>query len=155
MIPAETYSVGLLCAEIQEILSTAYDSVWVVGEVQRLRKSQRGHQYLELIEKGADDEIVGKLESVIWRTNARQIQRELAGSGQEIAEGQQIRLRGTGWVRHPDSGDGHDPERFASLLPYEGLNVTSAERIALDRTISNLSDGESETFESRGATVRR
>jgi exodeoxyribonuclease VII large subunit len=94
MISAETYSVGLLCAEIQEILSTAYDSVWVVGEVQRLRKSQRGHQYLELIEKGADDEIIGKLESVIWRTNARQIQRQLAGSGQEIAEGQQIRLRG-------------------------------------------------------------
>lgn len=94
MIPAETYSVGLLCAEIQEILSTAYDSVWVVGEVQRLRRSQRGHQYLELIEKGVDDEIVGKLESVIWRNSANQIRRQLAAGGQEIAEGQQIRLRG-------------------------------------------------------------
>ncbi len=94
MTSAETYSVGLLCAEIQEILSTAYDSVWVVGEVQRLRSSQRGHQYFELIEKGADDEIVAKLESVIWRNNADQIRRRLAMSSQEIAEGQQIRLRG-------------------------------------------------------------
>jgi hypothetical protein len=39
----------------------------VVGEAQRVRPSARGHLYFELIEIGERDEIVGKLDVVIWK----------------------------------------------------------------------------------------
>ena len=39
-----------------------YPQVWVVGEIQRLRTSSAGHLYFELVEKGAGDAIVGKLD---------------------------------------------------------------------------------------------
>ncbi len=68
--------------------------MWVVGEVQRRRTSQRGHLYFELVEKGAGDRIVGKLEAVLWRTAHLRVSRRLAGHGQEIAEGQEIRCLG-------------------------------------------------------------
>ena len=61
---------------------------------------------------------------------------------------------GEGWVWSPDPGGGGGAERFAPLLPYEGLNVSGAARVGTDGTHSDLSDGESETFESLGAKVR-
>jgi exodeoxyribonuclease VII large subunit len=59
-----------------------------------VRPSQRGHVYFELVEKGEDDEIVGKVEAVIWKTDFARIKRLLAGSDQQIAEGMQVRCRG-------------------------------------------------------------
>jgi len=56
-----------------------------------VRRSQRGHLYLELIEKGSGDQVVGKLEAVIWRRDFQAVSKELAESGQQIEEGQQIR----------------------------------------------------------------
>ena len=56
-----TYSVSQLCGEVRDFLGEAFSSVWVVGEAQRVRPSQRGHLYFELVEKGERDEIVGKL----------------------------------------------------------------------------------------------
>jgi exodeoxyribonuclease VII large subunit len=56
-----------------------------------VRQSQRGHLYFELIEKGAEDQIVGKLEAVIWRRDYLALAKDLAESGQEIADGHQIR----------------------------------------------------------------
>jgi exodeoxyribonuclease VII large subunit len=67
----------------------------VVGEVQRLRPSARGHVYLELVEKGDHDEIVGKVDAVIWKTDALRIERLLAGSSLRLADGIQIRCRGS------------------------------------------------------------
>ncbi len=87
----DTYSVGELCEELRELLTRALPGVWVAGETQRVRKSQRGHLYLELIEKGAGDRVVGKLEAVIWRRDLQAVNRELAKSEQKIEEGQQIR----------------------------------------------------------------
>ena len=49
----------------------------------------------ELIEKGAEDEIVGKLEAVIWRRDYREVRRALAAADQEIADGREIRCRAT------------------------------------------------------------
>jgi exodeoxyribonuclease VII large subunit len=66
----------------------------VVGEVQRAKPSPRGHFYFELVEKGARDEIVGKLDAVIWKSDYQAIQRRLGTSGQGLAEGVQIRCRG-------------------------------------------------------------
>jgi len=66
-----------------------------VGEVQRVRPNRNGHLFFELIEKGDADEIVGKLEAVIWRRDYQKVQRALADVGHEIAEGQELRLRAT------------------------------------------------------------
>ena len=74
-------------------MGEAYASIWVSGEVQRLRPSRRGHQYFELIEKGAGDEVVAKLEAVAWRRDFERIRRSLAADGQELAEGHEIRCR--------------------------------------------------------------
>jgi exodeoxyribonuclease VII large subunit len=61
--------------------------------VQRPRRSQRGHLYFELVEKGERDEILGKLDAVIWRRDHQRIHSLLARSGQQLAEGQVIRCR--------------------------------------------------------------
>jgi exodeoxyribonuclease VII large subunit len=90
-----TYSVSQLCGEVRDFLGEAFSSVWVVGEAQRVRPSQRGHLYFELIEKGERDEIVGKLEGVIWKNDLLRVRRLLGASGQQIGEGMQIRVRGS------------------------------------------------------------
>lgn len=66
----------------------------MAGEVNRVRVSQRGHLYFELIEKGDNDQIEGKLEAVAWRTDHQRIRQQLAKAGLEIGEGQTIRCRG-------------------------------------------------------------
>lgn len=68
--------------------------MWVAGEVQRPRTSRPGHVYLELVEKGDGDQVVGKLDSVVWRSNAGRIHQTLRRSGLELTEGVQIRCHG-------------------------------------------------------------
>jgi exodeoxyribonuclease VII large subunit len=68
--------------------------VWVAGEAQRVRPSARGHVYFELVEKGERDEIVGKLDAVIWKGDFLKVQRLLAASEQKLVDGVQIRCRG-------------------------------------------------------------
>ncbi|HXO22303.1 MAG TPA: exodeoxyribonuclease VII large subunit, partial [Thermoanaerobaculia bacterium] len=89
-----TYSVSQLCGEIRDFLSEAFASLWVAGEAQRVKASPRGHLYFELVEKGERDEIVGKLEAVIWKTDYARVKKLLAASEQQIAEGMQVRCRG-------------------------------------------------------------
>jgi exodeoxyribonuclease VII large subunit len=89
-----TYSVAELCGEIRAFLSEAFPSVWVAGEVQRVHESRRGHLYFELVEKGDADEIVGKLDAVLWRTDHQRIRRILTESGQSISGGVEMRCRG-------------------------------------------------------------
>jgi exodeoxyribonuclease VII large subunit len=89
-----TYSVSVLCEEVRDFLAEAFSACWVAGEVQRVRRSQRGHLYFELIEKGDGDAVTAKLDAVLWRTDHDRVRRQLTASGQEIAEGQQMRCRG-------------------------------------------------------------
>ena len=89
-----TWSVSQLCGEIRDVLGEAFGSVWVAGEVQRLTESRRGHLYFELVEKGAGDEVCGKLDAVLWRTDHERVRRVLAASGQRFAEGTEVRCRG-------------------------------------------------------------
>ena len=65
----------------------------MVGEAQRVRPSRSGHVYFELVEKGRGDQIVGKLDAVIWRNDHQRIQRELASADQNLADGQTVRCR--------------------------------------------------------------
>ncbi len=88
-----TYSVSQLCGEVREFLAEAFPGLWVAGEAQRVRLSQRGHLYFELIEKGDGDEIAAKLEAVIWKTDYARVKKLLAATGQQIAEGIQVRCR--------------------------------------------------------------
>lgn len=88
-----TYSVAEVCDDIRALLGEALGSVWVSGEVSRLRPSPRGHVYFELVEKGEGDEVLAKLDAVIWRSDAERVRRALAASGQELAEGHTIRCR--------------------------------------------------------------
>lgn len=90
-----TYTVSQLCGEVRDFLGEAFSSVWVVGEAQRVRPSQRGHVYFELVEKGERDEITGKLDAVIWKNDALRIGRLLAASEQRLMDGVQIRCRGS------------------------------------------------------------
>jgi exodeoxyribonuclease VII large subunit len=80
---------------VRDFLGEAFPSVWVVGEAQRVRPSARGHVYFELVEKGERDEIVGKLDAVIWRGDFLKIQRLLAASEQRLTDGVQVRCRGS------------------------------------------------------------
>ncbi len=90
-----TYSVSQLCGEVRDFLAEAFPAVWVVGEAQRVRPSARGHVYFELVEKGERDEIVGKLDAVIWKGDFLKVQRLLAASEQRLVDGVQIRCRGS------------------------------------------------------------
>ncbi|MDX2000265.1 MAG: exodeoxyribonuclease VII large subunit [Thermoanaerobaculia bacterium] len=89
----ETYSVRALCEEIRGFLGSAFPSLWLTGEVQRLKASPRGHVYFELVEKGHGDEVVAKLDAVVWKTDAERIRRALVAAGQNFADGHQIRCR--------------------------------------------------------------
>lgn len=64
------------------------------GELHRGRRSQNGHYYFELVEKGRGDEIVGKLDAVIWRKDFERVAKVLAEAGQRLDEGQQLRCWG-------------------------------------------------------------
>jgi exodeoxyribonuclease VII large subunit len=77
------------------VLGQAFSTVWVAGEAQRVRPSARGHVYFELVEKGERDEIVGKLDAVVWKGDWLKVQRVLTASGQKLGEGMQIRCRGS------------------------------------------------------------
>lgn len=75
------------------MLRSAVPARWLTGEVQRLRRSGRGHLYFELVEKGAADDIVAKLEAVVWRSDLEHIERELGRHEQRLGEGIEIRCR--------------------------------------------------------------
>ncbi|MDA8017731.1 MAG: exodeoxyribonuclease VII large subunit [Thermoanaerobaculia bacterium] len=89
-----TYRVSQLGEEIRDVLGEVFPGLWVRGEVHRPRVSQRGHLYFELVEKGHGDRIVGKLDAVLWRTDHQRVRAELESTGQEIAEGHEIRCFG-------------------------------------------------------------
>lgn len=88
-----TYSVSRLGAEIQELLREAYGSVWVAGELQRLTVRPNGHRYFELVEKGEDDAVVGKLDAVIWKGDFVRIAPVLVRHGQALGDGLAMRCR--------------------------------------------------------------
>jgi len=89
----ETYSVSQLGRELQALLREAWASVWVQGEVQRLKTHASGHVYFELVEKGEGDTVIGKLDAVLWKGDALRLRPLLERQGQRLAEGLAIRCR--------------------------------------------------------------
>lgn len=88
---SETWSVSELCEQIRVALGMAFPRLWVAGEAQRVRASARGHLFFELVEKGRGDQVVGKLDAVVWSTDHQRIRARLARDGQRIEEGQLLR----------------------------------------------------------------
>lgn len=88
-----TYTVSQLGGEIRDLLAEAMPSVWVAGELQRLKSHANGHLYFELIEKGDADQIVGRLDGVLWRGDLAKVRALLGRTGQQLAEGLAIRCR--------------------------------------------------------------
>ncbi|HVR28949.1 MAG TPA: exodeoxyribonuclease VII large subunit [Thermoanaerobaculia bacterium] len=83
-----------LAEELKVFLGEAFPSVWVAGELQRIRLSPSGHLYFELVEKGDHDHIVGRLEGVLFRRDLERVRRLLRRSGQDLVEGREVRCRG-------------------------------------------------------------
>jgi exodeoxyribonuclease VII large subunit len=93
--PVGTYRVSELAEEVKVFLGEVFPSVWVAGELHRIRQSAKGHLYFELVEKGSRDDIIGRLEGVIFRADLDRVTRLLRRSGQGLAEGQEVRCRGS------------------------------------------------------------
>ncbi|MCG8460038.1 MAG: exodeoxyribonuclease VII large subunit [Holophagales bacterium] len=90
-----TYSVSELTEEIREVLRESFRGFWVRGEVHRPRSSARGHLYFEMVEKGAGDEIVGKVDAVMWRSDHQRVRRQLERTDQRLADGLAVRCFGS------------------------------------------------------------
>jgi len=89
----KTYRISEFAAEVRSALRARLLATWLTGEVQRLRRSGRGHLYFELVEKGQRDDVLAKLEAVVWRRDLETIEKELVKSDQHLVEGVEIRCR--------------------------------------------------------------
>ncbi len=121
----ETYTVSELASEIRELLRHGLGGVWVAGEIQRLRPGRNGHLFFELVEKGEGDDVVGRLEAVLWRTDHLAVRRALARSGQTLVDGLHVRC----WA----SPDVYPPSGRLQLAvrevdPAFGLGLLAARR---------------------------
>jgi exodeoxyribonuclease VII large subunit len=90
-----TFSVSELGGAIQTLLRRNFPAVWVSGELQRLNLRPNGHRYFELVEKGEGDQVVGKLDAVVWKGDWQRIAPVLVRHGQALAEGLALRCRVT------------------------------------------------------------
>lgn len=93
-LPAGTYTVSQLGAELKEILDHTLSAVWVAGEVRRPTVSRAGHLYFELVEKDGGDAVRGAVQAVIFRRDHQRVRRVLQRAGIELQEGQQVRCFG-------------------------------------------------------------
>lgn len=93
LFASETYTVSQLGRELQALLREAYASVWVQGEIARLKTHASGHVYFELVEKGDGDAVVGKLDAVLWKGDAARVRAQLERYDQRLSEGVAIRCR--------------------------------------------------------------
>lgn len=87
------YTVSELGAEIDAFVGEAFRDLWVVGSVARLRRHSNGHWYFELIEKGPRDQVVGRLDAVVWARDRWRVEAALGQSRVELADGIEARCR--------------------------------------------------------------
>ena len=71
--------------------------------MQRPRLARSGHLYLELVEKGPGDQVIGRLDAVIFRSDLRRVRAALARAGVDVDEGQALRCFG-GLDLYPPTG---------------------------------------------------
>lgn len=98
-----TYRVSELCEELKLFVGEAFPRVWVQGEVQRLKRSRAGHVYFELVEKGGGQDILARLDAVIWASDMRLVDAQLRRAGVVLEDGVELRLLG-GMDLYPPQG---------------------------------------------------
>jgi len=77
----EIWTVSQLTARIKQTLESAFDNVWVVGEVSEFKRAASGHVYLTL----KDEEAV--LRGIIWKHAASRLKFELEEGLEVVARG--------------------------------------------------------------------
>jgi exodeoxyribonuclease VII large subunit len=95
LLPPDTYRVSQLGGELQRFVAEAFAALWVGGEVQRPRSGRSGHLFFELVEKGPRDEVVGRLDAVLWRRDHLRVRAALRRVGADVAEGASLRCFGS------------------------------------------------------------
>ncbi len=89
-------TVSQLGEKVKQLLELEFYRIWVEGEVSRLKIApNKGHIYFELIEKGEGDEILAKIDAVIWKSNWTNIKRKLGEYSSNFKEGMSVRVQGT------------------------------------------------------------
>jgi exodeoxyribonuclease VII large subunit len=74
-------SVSELTGELKDLLETAFDSVWVSGEISNLTRPSSGHCYLTLKDETA------QLRAVLWRTAAGRASASLHDGMEVVCQG--------------------------------------------------------------------
>ncbi len=87
------YTVSELGADVDAFVGEAFRDLWVVGSVARLRHHSNGHWYFELIEKGPRDQVIGRLDAVVWARDRWRVEAALGRSRVELADGIEARCR--------------------------------------------------------------
>lgn len=78
---------GLIKSALDNNLAPSY---WVVCEISDLRENQKGHCYLELVEKDGE-EVIAKMRGVIWANNYRNLSTWFySATGQTLKAGLKI-----------------------------------------------------------------
>lgn len=124
-LPAGTYTVSQFAWEMKGLLGDTYPSVWIAGEVQRLRTAARGQIYFELVEKGRGDRVQAKLDCVIWADGRPRVEAALREAGVELTEGVVLRCAG-----RPDFWPGGGRFQFvvANIDPLFSLGALERRR---------------------------
>lgn len=82
----------LIRATIAEWMSDAGD-IWVLAELAECRQHTSGHWYLNLVEKKSDS-VVASLSAVIWSREAGTVNDFVRATGQRLAPGMAVLMRG-------------------------------------------------------------
>ena len=77
MIDSTPLTVTALTRQVQALIETEFESVWIVGQVSNVTYHRSGHVYLTLKDEGA------QLPAVIWKTTAMRLKFKL-NEGMEI-----------------------------------------------------------------------
>ena len=75
------FSVSDLTSQIQSLIETTFESVWVVGQVSNLTNHRSGHVYFTLKDEGA------QLPAVIWKTTASKMKFKLKEGIEIVCQG--------------------------------------------------------------------
>ena len=87
------YTLHELNAIIKSTISYAFpDAFWVIAEIAEAKCNQRGHCYLDLVEK-EDEAIIAQLKATIWAYEYRRLSQKFQGTtGESLKPGMKIML---------------------------------------------------------------
>lgn len=90
----KTYSLYELNEFLRRVVALNFsESVWVTAEIGQISLS-RGHYYIRLLQKEADD-IIAELSAVVWAADFKRMQRVLGATTDGVlSEGMEVRLKG-------------------------------------------------------------